>query len=96
MTLAEFEAKSQEPLDIRKDLSDARTKVSGLILQRDQADVAHNEDLLLIAHAIRADKAFGEDSPLYRSLGYIPKSERKRPRRKPGGAAAPSETENAA
>lgn len=95
MTMAEFEVKSKEPLDVRKDLADARTKVSGLILKRDKADDTHNEDLVLIAHAIRADKGFGEDSPLYRSLGFVPKSERKKPRRKAKPPALPV-TENAA
>jgi hypothetical protein len=95
MTLAEFELKSTEPLDVRKDLGDARTKAGGLILKRDQADEVLNSDLLLIAHAIRADTEFGEDCPLYRSLGFVPKSERKSGRRRQD-SPAPSETENAA
>jgi hypothetical protein len=95
MTLAEFDVKSKEPLNVRKDLADARTKVSGLILKRDKADDTHNEDLVLIAHAIRADKDLGEDSPLYRSLGFVPKSERKKRRRKRKSPALPV-TENAA
>ena len=95
MTLAEFEAKSKEPLDIRKELAAARTKANGLILKRDKADDSLNEDLILIAHAIRADKDFGEDCPLYRSLGFVPKSERKSGRRR-GNSPAPSATENAA
>lgn len=94
MTLAEFEVKSKEPLDVRKELGDARTKVSGLILKREKADDTLIEDLLLIAHAIRADKDIGEDSPLYRSLGFVPKSERKRAHR--GDSPAPPLTENAA
>jgi hypothetical protein len=95
MTLAEFDVKSEEPLNVRKDLADARTKVNGLILKRDKADDTHNEDLLLIAHAIRADKDLGEDCPLYRSLGFVPKSERKKRRRK-GKSPALLVTENAA
>jgi hypothetical protein len=95
MTLAEFEVKSKEPLDVRKDLGDARTKVSGLILKRDKADDSLNEDLILIAHAIRADTELGEDCPLYRSLGFVPKSERKRARRSAESPAPPA-TENAA
>ncbi len=95
MTLAEFETKSQVPFDVRKELGDARTKVSGLILEREKADDTLNEDLILIAHAIRAEKDFGEDCPLYRSLGFVPKSERRTGRR-PGESLAPPETENAA
>jgi hypothetical protein len=95
MTLAEFEVKSKEPLDVRKDLGDARTKVSGLLLKREKADDTLNEDLLLIAHAIRADKDLGEDCPLYRSLGFVPKSERKSGRRRGDSPGLPV-TENAA
>lgn len=95
MTLAEFEVKSMEPLNVRKDLGDARTKVGGLLLKREKADDTLNEDLLLIAHAIRADKDLGEDCPLYRSLGFVPKSERKSGRRRGGSPGLPI-TENAA
>ena len=95
LTLTEFEMKSKEPLNVRKDLGDARTKVSGLILKRDKADDSLNDDLVLIAHAIRADKGFGEDCPLYRSLGFVPKSERKKGGRKRRSPALPV-TENAA
>jgi hypothetical protein len=45
-------------------------------------------------HFIRADPAHGPDSPLYRSLGFIPKSERKRPvkrKAKASGTTAPTE-----
>jgi hypothetical protein len=95
LTLPEFDTKSMEPLNVRKDLGDARTKAAGLILKRDPADAVLNDDLLLIAHAIRADKDFGEDCPLYRSLGFVPKSERKTGRRLGESTTAP-ETENAA
>jgi hypothetical protein len=95
MTLAEFEAKSQAPFDVRKELVDARTKVRGLILKRDQADDTLNEVLILIAHAVRADTEFGEDSPYYRSLGFVPKSERRTGRRRTDSPDAPA-TENAA
>jgi len=95
MTLTEFETKSETPFAVRKELAATRTKANGLILKRDKADDSLNEDLILIAHAIRADKDFGEDCPLYRSLGFVPKSERKSGRRR-GNPPAPSATENAA
>lgn len=95
MTLAEFETKSEVPFAVRKELAAARTKANGLILEREKADDSLNEDLILIAHAIRAEKDFGEDCPLYRSLGFVPKSERKAGRRK-AASPAPPLTENAA
>ena len=43
--------------------------------------------LVAVANGIRADfQNFGPDSPLYRSLGFVPSSERKRPRLRRSGA----------
>jgi hypothetical protein len=95
MTLAEFQSKAQQPLDVRQTLADTRTRVSGLILDRDKSDEEMNRDLLLVAHAIRATPAYGEDCAFYRSLGYIPKSERRTGRRKANDPATPA-IENAA
>lgn len=77
MTVAEFEERSNEPIEARERIAEARTKVSGLLLDREKADQTLNDDLILIAHAIRGNKSFGEDCALYRSLGFVPKSERK-------------------
>lgn len=95
MTLAEFQTKAQSPVQARQALADARTKVSGLIMDRDKSDEEMNRNLLLIAHAIRANPAYGEDCAFYRSLGYIPKSERKTGRRRADAPTGPA-TENAA
>ena len=78
ITLAEFEEDSKKPLDVRKDMADAATTLKGLMLKRDKADAALNEEIILIAHAIRGTPEFGEDCEFYRSLGFIPKSERKK------------------
>lgn len=76
-TLAQFEEGSKEPLQIRKTMRAAKTKLSGLQLKRDKADEALNEKLVLIANSIRGTPEYGQDCELYRSLGFIPKSERK-------------------
>ena len=76
-TLAQFEEESTKPLDVRKEMVDAKTKVKGLKLKRDKADEVQTGVFVLIAHAVRGHEQFGEDCALYRSLGFIPKSERK-------------------
>lgn len=97
MTLAEFKAKSEEPFKVRDVIEDARTKLRGLTLERNQADQVLNDDFILIAHGIRGDKAFGEDCPFYRALGFVPKSERKVGIRKTKAeAATPPPAANAA
>jgi len=78
ISLAQFEEESKKPLDVRKDMADATTKLKGLMLKRDKADASLNDEVILIAHAIRGNPEFGEDCEFYRSLGFIPKSERKK------------------
>jgi hypothetical protein len=72
-TLAQFEEASMEPLQVRKTMEAAKTKLAGLKLKRDKAE----ETLVLIANSIRGTPEYGQDCELYRSLGFIPKSERK-------------------
>jgi hypothetical protein len=38
--------------------------------------------LLRVVHSVRGDPDVGEDSPMYSSMGYVPKSKRKKRRRK--------------
>jgi hypothetical protein len=94
LTLAQFEEKSKTPLDARKSISEVKTKLRGLLLERNKADDMLNQDLILIAHAIRGNELFGEDCALYRSLGFVPKSERKSGQRRKSGDAGPSEPPN--
>jgi hypothetical protein len=96
LSLEQYEAESKKPLEIRSRMITARTQLGGMKLERDKADEAHSEMLTAIANGIRADPAHGPDSPLYRSLGFIPKSERKRPRsRKPGAGESPADADAA-
>lgn len=90
MTLEEFTTKAGESDAARDSIIEANTKLQGLKLQRDQKDAAIKDDLILIAHSIRGNKAYGEDCPFYRSLGFVPKSERKSGlRRARSGKATP-------
>jgi hypothetical protein len=91
MSLAEFEEKSKPPMTIRSLMEEAKTKLKGLILDRDKADEALNRDLVRIANAVRAHKDYGPDCAFYRSLGFIPESERKTGRK----TASPKAPESA-
>ncbi len=77
LTLAEFDEGSKESIQIRETMRAAQTKLAGLQLTRAKADDMLNEKLILIANSIRGTPEFGQDCELYRSLGFIPKSERK-------------------
>ena len=87
-TLDQFEAESTKPLEVRSRMREARTTLAGLKLERDKTDETYMQMLVAVANGIRADlQNFGPDSPLYRSLGFIPRSERKRPRTRQAGTA---------
>ena len=88
-TLAQFVAESQAPDEIRQRLSAARTEVAGTLIERQAADNLLKEKLIMLTDALRGTPGYGYDSPFYRSIGFVPKSERKRPVRKPKAAATP-------
>ena len=46
-------------------------------MARDNADVTSIETVLNIVNSVRGDAAYGEDSALYASFGYVRKSQRK-------------------
>ena len=52
-------------------------ELKGLKLKRDKADDTQTHVFILIAHAIRGSQLYGEDCEFYRSLGFVPKSERR-------------------
>ena len=43
---------------------------------RDEADAVVREAMRLAAHGVRANPAYGENSPLYRAMGFVPLSQR--------------------
>ncbi len=77
MTLAQFEAGAQSPDEVRSRQADAQTVLSGIIIERKEADKNLNTHLIMLADALRGMPDFGYNSPFYRSLGYITKNERK-------------------
>lgn len=81
-TLDQFETESEKPLEVRTWMTRARATLAGLKLERGKTDETYMQMLVAVANGIRADPAHGMDSPLYRSLGFVPRSERKRPRRR--------------
>lgn len=95
-TLAQFEEESMKPLEVRKTMEAAKTKLAGLMLKRDKADEELNETLMLIANSIRGTREYGMDCELYRSLGFVPKSERKSRRASPADTEMPADGADAA
>ena len=76
MTLAEFEAATAPAVAIREEIEQSLVKLAGLRRQRGALDEELRSRLNLVINAVRGDPMHGEDSPLYKAIGYVPKSER--------------------
>ena len=77
MDLAEFEAASGPPLALRADIAALELQLDGKKSAKADADMAATDLLDLVVNSVRGTPGFGPDSPLYRALGYVRKSERK-------------------
>jgi hypothetical protein len=91
LTLAQFQTEVQKPNAVRARLKAAQAQVRGITLERAKVDELLNEQFVRIANSVRGNPEYGVDSPFYRALGFVPKSERKRPRRRsnPASVTAP-------
>jgi len=77
MTLAQFKTKVKASLDVRTKIASLRLQLEAAIKTRQEDDDASWEACAKVVNAVRGDVEFGEDSALYKALGYVPKSERK-------------------
>ena len=75
-TLAQFEAETLEQLNVSLLMEAAKAQIAGLMMDRDRAHAAMNRKMVMVAKAVRGHFAFGEDSKMYRAMGYVPLSER--------------------
>jgi hypothetical protein len=77
MTLDEFKAKVKPSLDCREKIASLRRQLVAAIKKRQECDAASIEVCAKVVNAVRGDIEYGEDSALFKALGYVPKSERK-------------------
>ena len=76
-SLAEFEAETAKAMEVRDRIMMVQNELVGLIGERKNLDLPMSDLMLLIAHAVRGNPEYGENSPLYRALGFVPKNERR-------------------
>jgi hypothetical protein len=92
MTLAQFEAACAPSLAARARVDGLQVQLREAMSQRDEADDNTVAKMQLVAAGVIADPTEGDDSPLYKALGYTPRSERKtgltRKRKEPAGSKA--------
>jgi len=76
MNLAEFRAAVDPSKAERLRTAELEAELSGAAGRRALADLNTNEKLKLVVAAVKGDPAHGENSALYRAMGYIPMAER--------------------
>jgi len=77
MTLDQFKAKVKPSLDCREKIASLRRQLEAAIKKRQECDAASTDICTKVVNAVRGDIAYGEDSALFKALGYVPKSERR-------------------
>jgi hypothetical protein len=76
MTLAEFETQTASLAQSVLRLQSLAAQTSAELKTRAEADAAAREAMRIVANAVRGNPAYGEDSALYRAMGFVPLSER--------------------
>ncbi len=76
MTLAEFESAVAPSTEIRGKVTELEAELAATLGRRAQADIVTNEKLKLVVNAVKGSPAYGENSDLYRAMGYVPAAER--------------------
>jgi hypothetical protein len=77
MTLAQFEAATEPSVALREEITSLSTQLAGKQTERSAADTEAMRVLDLVVNSVRGTPGFGPDSPLYRSFGYVRRSERR-------------------
>ena len=90
MTLEQFKEATKAPGELQEEIlalvqQTARRKVESL-----KAMASVNEVLDLVVNSVKGTPKFGADSALYRSLGYVRKSERRTGLTRKSSAKSPS------
>jgi hypothetical protein len=76
MTLAEFRDAVRPSLESRSRLTEAKNIVSASVALRDDADGNTVEFIKRVIAGVKADGTAGEDSEIYKTMGYVRSSDR--------------------
>ena len=77
MTLVEFEAATQPVAGNTDKLQALAAQTSAALREKGEVESAARELLRKVANGVRGNDQYGEDSPLYRAMGFVPLSERR-------------------
>jgi hypothetical protein len=78
MTLADFRLAVNPAIQGLQNKKQLRLEMKAAVRAADIAEEACRPITDRVVASVKADILYGPDSPLYRAMGFIPKSERKR------------------
>ena len=77
MTLPQFKDIIQPSVDARKKIKSLDIQTTTEIVARNNADVVTLAGCHKAVNGVKSHPDFGENSPLYKAMGYVPTDERK-------------------
>ena len=77
MTLTQFKNKVKPSVDYRTEIATLELQLIAARYNRDLADIVSNQECLLVVGSVKTHREHGENSALYKTMGYVPKDERK-------------------
>ncbi len=77
LTLAQFKARVKPSFDTRTEVTNLETQLKAARQTRRNADEVSNADALNVVNGVRSAPGYGENSALYKAMGYIPKNDRR-------------------
>ena len=77
MTLAAFKARVQPTSDLQEKLLSLASETTDAEKRLETSAADSNAAALLVINSVKGDPDHGEDSPLYASMGYVRKSDRR-------------------
>jgi hypothetical protein len=90
MTLAQFKTKVKPSLDYRAEIATLEGQLIVARKNRDNADEPSNETCFSVVSGVKSHPDHGENSALYKAMGYVPKNERKSGLVRPSNAVQPA------
>jgi hypothetical protein len=90
LTKAEFDNKVKDSLDYREEIDSLEIQLKLARQNRKNADVVSTEVCIAVVNGVRSNPNFGENSALYKAMGYVPKNERKSGLVRPSTNQAPA------
>jgi hypothetical protein len=90
MTLAAFRTAVKPSTDARQRLTELETTLRGTLADRAAADALTRDRLVLVVNSVRGHPAHGENSALYRAMGYVPADEKRSGLTRRSAATTPS------